>query len=285
MLALMPRLKNSWELAKVSWSVLKGDRTLMVFPVLSAVLSLIVVGVFAGLIALTGVNNGNGSSGLKGIGYVFIVAAYLALAFIGTYFLGALVHGANQALEHKRADVGDCFAAANAKLHRLMPWAVVQATVSIVIQILEEQGFLGQIVASLIGVAWAVVTFLTVPIIMLEDLGPISALKRSGHLLKQSWGENIAAQAGFGILGVLALLPAAIVVGLVAGSGSTVVIVTFGAIALAYAVVVSLAISALSGIYRTALYRFAVDGVAPPAFADADLQHAFGPRRRRGLAA
>jgi hypothetical protein len=286
MLTPMQRIKNSWELAKVSWSVLKGDRTLMVFPVLSAVIGLIVVGVIAGLVALTGVNNAHGSSGLKGIGYVFIVIGYVALAFVTTYFLGALVHGANEALDGKHAEVGECFDAANAKLHRLLPWAIVQATVSIIIQALEERGFLGQIVASLIGAAWAVVTFLTVPIIMLEDLGPINALKRSGHLLKQSWGENIAAQAGFGIFSLVAILPAAIVLGLVVSSGSTVLIVTVGAVAVAWAVVVSLAISALSGIYRTALYRFAVDGVAPPAFAGTDLQHAFGPRRRRsGLGA
>jgi len=242
--------------------------------------------VFAGLIALTGVNSGGGSSGLKGIGYVFIVLGYVALALVGTYFLGALVHGANEALDGKHAEVRECFEAANARLHRLVPWAIVQATVSIVIQMLEERGFLGQIVASLIGAAWAVVTFLTIPIIMLEDLGPVAALKRSGHLLKQTWGENIAAQAGFGIFSMFAILPAAIVLGLVVGSGSIVLIVTVGAVALAWAVVVSVAVSALSGIFRTALYRFAVDGVAPPAFAAANLEHAFGPRRgRTGLGA
>jgi hypothetical protein len=280
MISAMQRIKNSWELAKVSWSVLKSDRTLLWFPVLSAIFGLIVVGVFGGLLAATGVNSGS-NGGLKGIGYVFIVVGYIALAFVSTYFLGALVHGANEALEGRRAVLGDCFAAANGRLHRLLPWALIQATVSIIIQALEERGFLGQIVATVIGAAWAVVTFLTIPIIMLEDLGPIAALKRSGHLLKHSWGENIAAQAGFGIFSMLAILPAAIVLGLVVGSGSTVLIVGIGAIAVAWAVVVSLTISALSGIYRVALYRFAVDGAAPPAFAGADLQHAFGPRRNR----
>jgi len=276
----MPRLKNSWELAKVSWSVLKSDHTLALFPLLSAVVGLIVVGVFAGLIALTGVNSG-ADGGLKGLGYAFIVLGYVALAFVTTYFLGALVHGANEALEGRHATPSECFAAANARLHRLLPWAVVQATVSIIIQALEERGFLGQIVATLLGAAWAVITFLTVPVLMLEDIGPIAALKRSGHLLKSTWGENIAAQAGFGIFSFVAVLPALLILGAVAGSGNALAIVVFGAVAVAWIVVVSLLISALSGIYRTALYRFAVDGTAPPAFAGADLQHAFGPRRLR----
>jgi Family of unknown function (DUF6159) len=281
MLPAMERIRNSWELAKVSWSVLRSDKALAVFPALSAVGGLLVVGIFAGLVAATGVNNANGSSGLRGIGYVFIAIAYVALAFVTTYFLGALVHGANEALEGRRAALGECFAAANAKLHRLLPWALVQATVSVVIRAVEERfGFVGQIIGSLLGAAWAIVTFLTVPIIMLEDVGPIDALKRSGHLLKQSWGENIAAQFGFGLFGLVAMLPAILVLALAASSGSTVVLIAFGAVAVAWLVVVSLAISALTGIYRTALYRFAVDGVAPPAFAGADLQHAFGPRRR-----
>lgn len=280
MLTAMERLRNSWELAKVSWSVLRSDKALAVFPALSAVVGLVVVGIFAGLIAATGINNAHGSSGLGGIGYVFIAIGYIALAFVTTYFLGALVHGANEALEGRRPELGECFAAANAKLHRLLPWALVQGTVSIVIRALEDRGFIGQIVASLVGAAWAIVTFLTVPIIMLEDVGPIAALKRSGRLLKQSWGENIAAQFGFGLFGLIAVLPAILVFALAASTGSTVVVVAFGAVAVAWIVVVSLAVSALTGIYRTALYRFAVDGVAPPAFAGADLQHAFGPRRR-----
>ncbi len=278
----MPRIKNSWELAKVSWSVLRSDKTLAVFPILSAVASLVLVGIVAGLIAATGVNSSGGNSGLKGIGYVFIVAGYIALAFVATYFLGALVYAANEALEGRRAALGESFAAANAKLHRILPWALVQATVSIIIQALESRGFLGQIVASLVGAAWAVVTFLTVPIIMLEDLGPINALKRSGHLLRDSWGENIAAQFGFGIFGLIGSLPAILLFALASGTGSTAVLIVFGAVAVAWLVVVTLLISALSGIYRTALYRFAIDGVAPPAFANSDLQNAFGARQARG---
>ena len=98
--------------------------------------------------------------------------------------------------------------------------------------------------------------------------------------MKQTWGENVFAQFGFGLFAMVAILPAIGVLALAAASGSTVVIVAFAAVAIAWIVVVSLVISALTGIYRTALYRFAVDGVAPPAFAGADLQHAFGPRRR-----
>src|SRR6185295_11694320 len=109
---------------------------------------------------------------------------------------------------------------ANSRLHRILPWALLSATISVIIEAIEERfGFLGQIIGSLIGAAWNVVTFLSVPIIVFEDLGPINALKRSGHLLKQTWGENLAAQIGLGLLGLIAFLPgiAVIFLGVAAG--------------------------------------------------------------------
>ena len=64
------------------------------------------------------------------------------------------------------------------------------ATVSIIIRSLEDRGIVGQIVGALIGTAWALVTFLTIPIIMLEDLGPVKALKRSGQPLQADLGRE-----------------------------------------------------------------------------------------------
>jgi hypothetical protein len=274
----MQRIRTSWELAKISWSVLRSEKSLAWFPVLSAIAGLIVVGAVAGLVAATGTSNGS----LQAIGYVFVAVGYIALAFVTTYFLGALVHGANEALNGNRPEFGECFAAANERLHRILPWAVVQASVSIVIQALENQRLIGQIVASLIGGAWAVLTFLTVPIIMLEDLGPINALKRSATLLKQTWGENLSAQLGFGLFGFVAAIPALIVIAAGAATSSSAAVVLTVAIGVAWLVVVSVVISALSGIFRMALYRFAVDGTTPPAFAGIDLEHALGPRQNRG---
>jgi hypothetical protein len=274
----MLRIRNSWELAKVSWSVLRSDKSLAWFPVLSAIVGLIVVGVVAGLIAVTGTSDGS----LKGIGYVFVVAGYIALAFVTTYFLGALVHGANEALNGGHPEFGECFAAANERLHRILPWAIVQASVSMLIRALENQRVIGQIVAALIGGAWAVLTFLTVPIIMLEDLGPIDALKRSAALLRQTWGENLTAQLGFGLFGFVAALPAILVIAAGVAASSTVAVVLTAAIGVAWLVVVSVVVSALTGIFRTALYRFAVDGTAPPAFAGIDLANALARRADRG---
>jgi hypothetical protein len=276
------RLRNSWELAKISWGVLRSDKTLAAFPVISAIITLIVVAIFGGLIAATGVQGEDGQESLKAIGYVFVAVGYIVLAFVTTYFTAALVAGANNVLDGRSTSLGESFAAANGKLHRLLPWAIVQATVSMIIQAIEDRlGPFGQIIAGLLGAAWAVVTFLTIPIIMLEDLGPWNALKRSGTLLKQTWGENIVAQAGFGLLALVAALPGIAIIAIGVATGSIAGAVGIGIIGAIWIAIVAVVISAMSGIYRTALYRFAVDGKAPTAFATVDIAHAFGPRKQR----
>jgi hypothetical protein len=251
--------------------------------VISALVTLVVVVVFGALVGLTGIDDANGQESLQAIGYVFVVVGYIVLAFVTTYFTGALVAGANDVLDGRPATLRDSFAAANAKLHRLAPWAIVQATVSVIIQAIEDRlGPFGQIIAGLLGAAWAVVTFLTIPIIMLEDLGPWSALKRSGTLLKQTWGENIVAQVGFGLLGFLAALPGIAIIAIGVATGSVAAAIGIGIVGAIWLAIVAVVISAMSGIYRTALYRYAVDGKTPAAFASVDIAHAFGPRKDRG---
>jgi len=284
MVTRVQRIKNSWELGKISWGVLKSDRSLVWFPVMALIGSLIVAGVFGGLIAATGLDTRTNHEGLKGVGYVFAVLGYIGLAFVGTYFLAGLCAAANERLQGRDATVRGGLDAANSKLHRIIPWALVQATVSIVISSLEERaGWLGQIIVRLLGAAWQVLTFLTVPLIVLEDVGPIDALKRSGTLLKQTWGENVFGQAGFGLLALVAMLPGILVAGIGVATGTLVAAIPLVAIGVVWILIVQMAIQAMSGIYRTALYRFAVDGKPPAAFAQADLAHAFTQRGRRGF--
>ncbi len=184
----MNRIRNSWGLAKTSWAVLRSDKTLAVIPAISGLVSRIALGAFGALFLLVGIDFGSGgeSTAVEPAGYVIGVVAYIVFAVIAVYFQAALVAGANERLQGGDSTVGRSMVAANRKLHRLLPWALVTGTVSLILSQLERQGWLGTIVARLLGAAWAVLTFLTVPIIMLEDVGPIDALKRSGTLFKQT---------------------------------------------------------------------------------------------------
>jgi len=286
MMAVMGRIERSWELAKGSWSVLRSEKELAWLPVLSFVSSLVVAGIF-GLAIWATVGKETGFDGsdqytMNVASWILTACTYVAVAFVQTYFLAALCAGANERLRGHDTNLGRALAVANARLHRILPWAIVSATVSMIIQAIEERfGFLGRIIGSLLGAGWAVLTFLAVPIIVFEDVGPVVALKRSGTLLKQTWGENVVAQLGFGLLGLVAMLPVLAVGFLAIGAGSVVVAIPLIAICVVWIAMVATVLAALSGIYRTALYRYAMDGEVPAAFAGIDFATAFTRKQSR----
>ena len=281
----MSRFQRSLALARASWSVLKSDRSLALFPIVSALVSigvLLVLGLIGWATKGSEVNAAGHTEYTASVAtFVVIVVGYVALAFVQAYFLAGLVASSDQVLEGRPTTMKEGLAVASSRAGRILPWAIVEATVSAAIQAIEERfGIVGTIIGSLLGAAWSVVTFLTVPIIVFEDVGPVTALKRSGTLLKQTWGENIIGQGGLGLLMILPMLVAVAIGFLGVASGTAVVAVPLIVVAVLMVIVASIIVSALSGIYRTALYRYAVDGQVPGAFADADMEHAFGPRKR-----
>jgi hypothetical protein len=277
----MTRWHRSLEIAKASWAVLKSDKQLVWLPVLSFLATVVVAGVIAGLIFLTRTHSATtGQEQIGAAGYVIGAVGYFAIAFVSVYFLGALVAAADEVLRGGHPTVGAAMQAANQRLHRLLPWAIVTATVTIILNAIERNGgWVGRIIGSLLGLAWTVLTFLTVPIIMLEDLGPGNALKRSKELFTRTWGENLMLNFGLGALGFVVMLPAFALAAIGVATGVTAILVVTIAVAVAWFAVAQAVIAALSGIFRTALYRYAADGVVPVPFQGTALPQAFAPRQ------
>jgi hypothetical protein len=271
----------SWEIAKRSWAVLRSDKTLAWFPVLSALGSVAVFLVLGGLFLATGIDTSGSNTSLEPFGYVLIVIAYLALAMVQTYFLAGLVAGADLRLRGQDSTLRAALDIANSRLHRLLPWAVVSATVTMILQAIEERfGIVGTIVARLVGLAWTLVTFLVVPILVIEDVGVGDALRRSKDLFKRTWGENVIGQFGLGAVGFLLTLPGLLLIAIGVALGTAGLIV-FGALGVVWLVASAVVVSALSGIYRTALYHYAASGQVPGEFSGIDFSNAFR-RRNRG---
>jgi hypothetical protein len=123
------------------------------------------------------------------------------------------------------------------------------------------------------------VTFLVLPVLVIENIGVRDAIKRSAHLFRTTWGEQVITNAGISLLGMVALIPAIIVGALGAASGTLIVAVPVVGVAVVYAAVVLAITAALSGVFQTALYHYAANGMPPAAFAESTLQGAFRPRR------
>ena len=274
----MRRISNSIALAKESWRVLQSDKELLVLPVISGIASLIVAATFAVPLFLT-----SSSDELTIVSYIVLFVMYVVLAYVTIFFNAALVSAAHERIGGGDPTIGSALAGAASRAGKILPWAIVSATVSTILRAIEERaGFVGQLVAGLAGMAWAVVTFLVLPIIVIEGIGVGDAIKKSGRLFKETWGENLAAQVGFGLLGFLATLPGVVVIVLAALSGNGGVLGAGIVVGIVWIILVAVLIAALSVIFQTALYHFAVDGSLPAgSFSQTTMAAAFAPKKGR----
>lgn len=275
----MGRIQNTLALAKTSWFVLKKDRELMWLPVLSFLVSAAVGGSALAVVLVTrsAAPAASGAADGATVGPAAVVvgiAAALALGITSVFFNGALVAGAHERLTGGDPTVGSSIRRAFGRLAGLVPWALMTTTVGLVLQAMRERaGFLGRIVVDMIGMAWEVVTFLVVPAVVIDEMGAVDGLKRSASLLRQTWGENLIARVGFGLLGFVLVIPAVIVAVLATSVGAAWVGIP---LAVAWVVVVAVVITALNAIFQTALYMYATTGVVPQGFEGSSLSQSFG---------
>lgn len=263
---MFERISNSWELVKASAAVLRADKELIVFPIVSSIGVLIVTATFALPMLAAGVFDSlvAGESEIFGavVAFLFYVVQYVVIFFANTALIGA----AMIRLRGGDPTVRDGLRIASSHVGQILSYALIAATVGMILRWISERGgTLGRIASSLLGLAWNIATFLVVPVLVVEDVGPIDAVKRSAELLKQTWGEQIAGNLSigliFGLLSLVALLLGVPVIVLAATSSGSVALVVLAVVVLVLVLVfLGLINSALSGIYRAAVYRYAVTG-------------------------
>lgn len=206
------RLSNGWELAKISFATINQNRSLLLFPVFSVIsLVLVLATFFGGGFFLVGdqiqsLMDNEQYGNILGIGLIFLY--YLINFFIIVFFNSALIYCAVKILNGEETSLGDGMSFAFSKIDKILAWSVLSATVGTLLQLLQNAGKIGEIVASLIGIAWSIMTFFVVPVLIYEDKGVIESVKESGRLMKQKWGESLAANVSFGLFHLLGILVA-----------------------------------------------------------------------------
>lgn len=277
----MGKFARSWALTKASFTILRSDKELLVFPLVSAIAVLLVAASFIlPMFGLGVFDQLDRSDGMPVAFYGWMFAFYLVQYFVMFFFNSALVGAAMMRLDGADPTVADGLRIARGKWRQILGYAAIAATVGMVLRALEERaGFIGRIVIGLVGVAWTLATFLTVPVLVARNVGPIDAVKESAALLKTTWGENLIGNGGLGlVLGLasvgLILVGAAGAVGL-ASQGLFALAVLAGVVTVLVVLAIALIQSALTGIYSAALYRYAVQGNAPAGFDGLLLSNAF----------
>ncbi len=270
----MGSVSRGFRLARASWGVVKQDRELLVLPVISFLCSLVVMIVFG--LGMWGIGlPARGESPSPGI-YVLGFVMYVALAFVTIFFNAAVIGTAMKRLQGEDAEISDGLALARQHIGKIFVWALVTATVGMILRTIQERsGLIGRILIGIVGIAWSILTFFVVPVLLFEPVGVGASIKRSASIFRQRWGEQFIGQATIGLAFFLISIPVVLVGGLISAA-----IPILGVPLLVIAIGVLMAIAAAcSGVFNAALYRYATTGEASGAFSLEDMNSSFRPRK------
>jgi hypothetical protein len=274
---MFERMRRGWELTTKAWGVVHSHPGLAKLPLTGGALA-VVAFVVLGLpgAALLSVDN---SAAMVGGVILLLVAAYLA-SFAVVFYNVALAAGADQALRGLRPDIAAAKATARSRRGVIAQWAAVSAAISLLMAVARDQGTLGRIVAGIGGAIWSLVTFLVVPVLAFEGIGPIDAIKRSANLFRQRWGQQVTGNVVIGGIAGLAVLLGVVIgvlgaVLLASGGGAGIAV---GVVVLLLGLVVAVAGAvfggATRGVFGVALYRYVAENAVVGPFTAPELDSA-----------
>lgn len=289
---------RSWRLVKASLGVIRADKELLLFPLISGA-ALLAVGLLSLLPLLAA---GIGDAALRGgeisqgqgiLTAIVVFVMYLINYTIIIYFNTGLVGAALIRLRGGDPTFQDGIQIANSRMPQILGYAAIAATVGFILNMLSNGAresnnpvarIGGSLASGLLGLAWSVLTFLVVPVLVVEELGPVEAIKRSGALLRKTFGEQIVGNFGIGLVFGLLMLAGMFVVGLplilIGGAIHAPVFIIAGIVgAIVVVAVIAMLSSAVNSIYAAAVYRYAAEGETGDFFEADMVKEAFKPKR------
>lgn len=188
----MGKISTTLSLMGDSWEILKKDKEILVFQLISGICCLILLSVF--LVPLFKSGDlweipGKGSLFIEYVAYYGkLYSLFISNYFIIIFFNVAIVHCAIMRMDNEDPTLVDGITVAIGHLPSIIGWTFISATVGFILRIIEERSeFIGKLVASLIGSAWTIASFLVIPIMVVEKEGPVTALTDSASFLKKTW--------------------------------------------------------------------------------------------------
>jgi len=277
------RWSNSMELLKASWRVLREHKQLVAFPIISAAASiLLIVALALPAYFVTGIKDGHVQN--QAWFYVFFFIFYFIGSFVVIFFNTGLIACAQECLRGGDPTFSYGLGVAWEHLGRITVWALISATVGMVLKMIRERGgILGLIVASIVDVAWNLLTYFVIPVLIFQGFGVIDSIKESAKIFKRTWGENMIARFGLGLIFFVLSLAGIVPIVLSVFTKSAPVIIGVVALVLMYWTVLAVLSSSLNGILATALYDYAITGQVPEAFPQQAIVGAFQPKTKRGF--
>lgn len=263
----MGKVASTWTLMGASWEILKKDKEMLLFPVLSCIACLVVMASFAYPIYLTGQWRPpavNPPSADQFSFYLTLFLFYFCNYFVIVFFNAGIAACATIRIGGGDPTVLDGLKAATNQVAPIVGWALLLSTVGLILRLIGRKSSAGgRVAAGLMGVSWSIASFLVVPILVVEGKGPFAALSESISLLRKSWGEQLIGNFSFGLVFFLMSLPAFLVFGLAAYAGFGYLMIFFTILAAEYLMALSVIQSTLHSIFQAAVYSHVRSGTDP----------------------
>ena len=261
-------MKKGWRLFTGTFAILSKEKSLILYPIISGILILLILGLLFIPVLLLFVASGVNPDDMGAAGYVaglivlFII--FLVTACISSFFKTGIVFNATEVIKGHNPGFMDGIHAALGKTRSIFAWAFITATIGLILSILSDSDnplgrMITQMLVGLAGAAWNLATFFVIPVILFEDAGAVSAIKESWVLFRKTWGETVIAGFSFVVVFIPAfLLFIASFFMLIMGSFEVfLLMIALSIILFALSVVI---VSALQGILVALLYHYAKTG-------------------------
>lgn len=258
----MKIFSTTWSLMGSSWTILKENKKMLLFPFLSGV-TLVLLIISSKNIDL----NDN---------YLLMFIYYYIAYFIIVFFNASLIASVKKYIDGETPTILGGLKVAFSHIHHIALWVLIASTIGILLKFIGERfGFIGEIISSIFEAILHVATFFVVPVMVLEGKKTSESLNDSIALMKETWGIQIIGAFSFEFIFFLLTLPLWGLLLVMNMLNTPFSIITLGAIAVIYMIFLLLIQFSLYGIFQTAVYKYARFGEIPKGFAKEQLESSF----------
>jgi len=274
-------LSNEGEMSRQliarSFALLRRDPKLLLLPIFSVFAGAAILALFYLSPMGESVFGASPSRGFNFADAGPLLLAYWLLYFVIVFFNCALAACAHARFAGREMSLRDGLAQAMSRVREIIIWSLLSSTLGVLVRVIEcgRVHWLGRLAVRIFAAAWDFATFLVIPVLMIEDLGLIESVLRSGSLVGKAWGEQSTVGFGIGWISVILSVPG-LILGTVGVNYYPVVLVA----AVLYFVTLTAVMMSVRRIFDVALYRYATSGHAD-GFPPGMLNGAFGVRSRR----
>ena len=266
----MGKIGTTLSLMGASWQILKKDKELLLFPVISGICCLSVMAIFI----FQALDHGwfkhlaaQAAPQRKDPVYWFIFFYYYCNYLVIIFFNSAIIACAVIRMDGGNPTLADGLQAAVNRFPQIAGWALIASTIGFLLGMVESGSRRGRgIIAAVLGIAWSIVSYFAIPLIVVEKTNPLFAMDRSLFLVTNTWGEQVFGNFSFGLIFTLFSLPVMPLVLIMNKYWGTHILLPVFAGAVIYLIILAIFQSALQTIFNAVMYVFARDGKVPEGF-------------------